>query len=153
MKNFSRQAILFMCMSVAQLSEAFVTPSSQSGMHIPQRGAQFDQPGTTTELEASSRRREVFGKLKKAVFAGGIAIVFKREAALAEESPTTGKIVEFQVNNLDGEAGKTGNFKVQLRPEWAPRGVARFEVRFPEQPIVLLRPVISLCKLISNCFI
>lgn len=36
-----------------------------------------------------------------------------------------GKIVEMTVNNLDG--GASGTIKIQLRPDWAPKGVARFE--------------------------
>ena len=126
-------------MSVAQLSTcttAFVTPSSHSPLHLRHRSTEpsLDYPSTTssitTQLEAFSRRREVFGNLKKVIFAGaGVASVFKRQAVYAEDSATKGRIVEFQVNNLDGEAGKTGTFKLQLIPEWSPRGVARFEVR------------------------
>jgi hypothetical protein len=125
-------------MSVAQLSTcttAFVTTSSHSPLHLRHQNteASLDYPSTTsstTQLEAFSRRREVFGNLKKAIFAGaGVASVFKRQAVYAEENATKGRIVEFQVNNLDGEAGKSGTFKVQLIPEWSPRGVARFEVR------------------------
>jgi hypothetical protein len=40
----------------------------------------------------------------------------------------TGRIVEFTVQNLDGEIGKNGVVKIQLEPTWAPKGVKRFEV-------------------------
>jgi hypothetical protein len=40
-----------------------------------------------------------------------------------------GRIVSFEIQNLNGIDGKTGNIKIQLAPAWAPRGVARFEVR------------------------
>lgn len=38
-----------------------------------------------------------------------------------------GKKIEFEVSNLGGEEGKKGSFVVQLHPEWAPKGAARFE--------------------------
>ena len=38
-----------------------------------------------------------------------------------------GKIIEFTVANLDGEEGKSGKFKIQLVPDWAPKGAARFD--------------------------
>lgn len=41
--------------------------------------------------------------------------------ALAED----GKIVAFTINSL--EDGSSGTVKIQLRPDWAPKGVARFE--------------------------
>ena len=50
------------------------------------------------------------------------------EVARAEDD-VSGRIVTFQVSNLGGEEGKTGTFKIQMAPAWAPRGVARFEVR------------------------
>jgi len=38
-----------------------------------------------------------------------------------------GSLVKFEVANVGGVAGKTGQFIMQLRPDWAPIGVARFE--------------------------
>jgi len=67
----------------------------------------------------------------KRVFIGGTgATVWNQgaSAAFSSEAPTAGKIVDIEVANLSGEPGSTGVIRIQLRPEWAPRGVARFEV-------------------------
>ena len=86
----------------------------------------------TTELAATnpgSQRREIFGWIKRAAVVG---LAFKTastvpRAVVAEDA--AGRIITFNVNNLNGEAGKTGTYKIQLVNEWAPRGAARFEVR------------------------
>ena len=84
-----------------------------------------------TELAASSKRRDLFGNLKKVFFAGGAMSFFKSsEPALAEDatpSPVTGKVVVMEIGNVGGEEGKTGTIKIQLHPEWAPIGTKRFE--------------------------
>jgi hypothetical protein len=87
-------------------------------------------PASTTALHASPQRREFFSSLKRVVISAGAVAGWGQSVkiALADESPTTGRIVEVTVANINGELGKTGTFKIQLRPEWAPRGVARFEV-------------------------
>lgn len=64
-------------------------------------------------------RREVLG-------VGFTAAVVGSQPVIAEE----GSIVELQVANLDGVEGRTGTIKIQLRPDWAPRGVQRFEVQY-----------------------
>lgn len=38
------------------------------------------------------------------------------------------RVVQMEVANLGGVPGRKGTFKIQLRPEWAPRGARRFEV-------------------------
>lgn len=88
---------------------------------------------TSTALQAKrgSRRRDFFDTVKRVFVGAGTAAALSKGATLpafAEDSSTAGKIVDIQIENLDGEPGKTGSVRVQLRPEWAPRGVARFEV-------------------------
>ena len=73
----------------------------------------------------------MFGWIKKAAVVG---FGFKTASNLpqpvvAAEEESTGRIITFNVNNLSGEEGKKGTFKIQLVNEWAPRGAARFEVR------------------------
>ena len=78
------------------------------------------------------RRREVFGWIKKAAVLGfGVkTATIPNPAAVAaeEEMENGGRIVSFTVDNLSGEDGNSGTFKVQLMPDWAPKGTARFEV-------------------------
>lgn len=129
--------LLLVCLSATQLSfllggtDAFVVPSSQPSQAIKIIASAHHHPESGTELAAFSRRREVFSNLRKAVFAGGVASIFRKEPAFAEETSaaaSTGRIVTFEIGNVDGDEGKTGTVKIQMRPEWAPRGVARFEV-------------------------
>jgi hypothetical protein len=106
---------------------------------------------TTTVLFASSHRRAIFQRTKKAII-GSVASIgllkflpistaraVETTAVVADASVTlldpsakeqpTGRIVEFTVQNLDGESGKNGVVKIQLEPTWSPKGVQRFEVR------------------------
>mmetsp|Transcript_10481 Transcript_10481/g.14862 ORF Transcript_10481/g.14862 Transcript_10481/m.14862 type:complete len:155 (-) Transcript_10481:695-1159(-) len=87
---------------------------------------------STTALEAEASRRGVLGKIRGAVVGAATLAIFRQgpSVAIADDAePTTGRIVELEVANLGGEEGKIGKVKIQLRPEWAPRGVKRFEVR------------------------
>jgi len=95
---------------------------------------------TTTRLPTTSlyeqqqdnndqERRGFFSSVKSlfgaAVLVAGVG--GKPLPVFAEETDTSpsGNIIEIEVNNLDG--GATGIVKIQMKPEWAPRGVARFE--------------------------
>uniref|UniRef100_A0A7S4AC06 peptidylprolyl isomerase n=1 Tax=Pseudo-nitzschia australis TaxID=44445 RepID=A0A7S4AC06_9STRA len=67
--------------------------------------------------------KRLFGASVLVAGTGGKSLpVFADET---DTSSSSGKIVEIQVNNLDG--GESGTIKIQMKPDWAPRGVARFE--------------------------
>ncbi|CAB9506861.1 trans isomerase A [Seminavis robusta] len=107
--------LLFLCLGLLSPGTCAFAPSAPS-----------TTTRTSTELSAFGRR-QVFRGLRRVVFAGTAASVFQREAALAEAAPTTGRIVEIEFANVDGSSTQSGKVKVQMRPEWAPRGAARFE--------------------------
>jgi len=76
---------------------------------------------------SDQERRGFFYSMKKlfgaSVLVSGIG--GKSLPVFADDTSTSGKIVEIEVKNLDG--GAAGTIKIQMKPDWAPRGVARFE--------------------------
>ncbi len=65
---------------------------------------------TTGETDGSISRRDLGFQVASAA-----AVLATTNIANAEEG-AGGKLVEFTVNNLDGEEGKTGTFVVKTRP-------------------------------------
>lgn len=75
-------------------------------------------------------RRGFFSGLRKLLLGTGAASIIGGRVvpALAEDAvASSGNIVEIVLANLDGSES-SGTIKIQMKPEWAPRGVARFEV-------------------------
>ena len=92
---------------------------------------------TTTSLFAEKsndpQRRDLFGWfVRRATTLSAATAVLGRKpnpASAAEVPDPTGRVIELTLQNLEGQEGNSGSIKIQLDPEWAPRGVERFEVR------------------------
>jgi hypothetical protein len=94
-----------------------------------QQSSILRQPTVLSAKNEPWRRRDLLNAIKRVFIGTGGAVMSRGiPAAFAEDTAPVGKVVEIAVANLDGEAGKTGTIRIQLKPEWAPRGVARFEV-------------------------
>lgn len=72
------------------------------------------------ESDADLSRRDAGSRI--ALLASAFATTFTSTDAFAEEE---GRLIKFEVENLDG--GDSGTFTVRTRPDWAPKGVQRFE--------------------------
>lgn len=82
----------------------------------------FQVPTVTTKPSSvlfATPRREW---LQASAAAAASWLLLPHEQARAEGD---GKIVQLTINNLNDES--SGIIKIQLRPDWAPKGVARFE--------------------------
>lgn len=76
------------------------------------------------ENQQEISRRDVMVQTTLAAAAAGLSMASSANAA---EEGAAGRLIELAVENLDGEAGKSGKIVIQLRPDWAPKGAARFE--------------------------
>jgi len=97
-------------------------------MLTPTSSASITFSTTTTSLNAekTSRRREFFRGVRRLVFGAAVATTLPMPTLAADDATAeAGRIIEFQIANLDGVDG-TGTVKIQMRPDWAPRGVQRF---------------------------
>jgi hypothetical protein len=65
---------------------------------------------STGETDGSISRREALQ------VASAAAVLATSTVVNADDEGAGGKLVEFTVNNLDGEEGKTGTFVVKTRP-------------------------------------
>ena len=96
----------------------------------------FAQESPDQEDQSSPRRRNIFSWMRRVLVAGVASTTlsktgsFTDAAEAAEElglKPVPGKTVELQLRNLVGNGESSGKVRIELYPEWAPKGVARFE--------------------------
>lgn len=106
-------------------------PRASCSRHRHHRGS--SSRSSTSRLAAVGQRRAVFGWLKRAAVLTGFGYsctaLSTPPAVAADGSVPDGRVVSLVVANLGGVEGQTGTVKIQLAPAWAPKGVARFEVR------------------------
>jgi hypothetical protein len=114
--------------------DAFGVASSQLRIESPLSTKPTES--TSSSLRAAENegsRRGFIGAVKRLFLgAGTISTIGRRPLPVFAEELDGGKsgnMVEIEVTNLDGQPENKGTIKIQLKPEWAPRGVARFEVR------------------------
>ena len=129
MINIRKTALLV----AASFLLSFSVETRAFGVNSPRKASTSIRSATALEGSSSNRRGVLSGIKRVVVGAATLAVFRQPKVAIADDSsPTDGRIVELTVANLDGVPGNTGTIKIQLRPEWAPRGVQRFEVCIPK---------------------
>lgn len=121
---FALMVMALVMVRTAKKIDAFNISPPVSKIARPPSTALFQQKQESNDQE----RRGFFASVKK-LFGASVLVSSlggKPVPALAEDASASGNIVEIEVKNLDG--GSAGTIKIQMKPEWAPRGVARFEV-------------------------
>jgi len=118
-----------------QLSNAFAIINRSLGPSTKAchraRTTPHDDTSSHAETTASSQlsqvsRRDTLASAISLIPATGIMSSFSSTVAVADDD-NEGRLIQFDVANLDGIEGNTGSFTIKTHPSWAPRGVQRFE--------------------------
>lgn len=117
-------------MFLLQLSDALVVPNHNILVKPTSTTCFTARTNPDEDLESSSRlsddkvsRRDTLAAaLSTATILS--SVISGSKAAVADDE---GRLIQFDVANLDGVEGNTGSFTVQTYPSWAPRGAQRFE--------------------------
>mmetsp|Transcript_890 Transcript_890/g.1876 ORF Transcript_890/g.1876 Transcript_890/m.1876 type:complete len:276 (-) Transcript_890:154-981(-) len=121
--GFALSVLTLVVVRFATRTDAFGTNPTLSRSARSPSTSLFQQ-----QKDNSDQERRGFLSSVKRLF--GVSVIVsgidgKSLPVLAEDTSEPRKIVEIEVTNLEG--GSAGTIKIQMKPDWAPRGVARFE--------------------------
>eukprot|EP00535_Pseudo-nitzschia_heimii_P000303 CAMPEP_0197186660 /NCGR_PEP_ID=MMETSP1423-20130617/14358_1 /TAXON_ID=476441 /ORGANISM="Pseudo-nitzschia heimii, Strain UNC1101" /LENGTH=286 /DNA_ID=CAMNT_0042638045 /DNA_START=122 /DNA_END=982 /DNA_ORIENTATION=+ len=131
---FATFALALVAIRTATRVDAFGTnPTLSKLARSPSTTSLFQQRNDDDDdddVGSDRERRDFLSSMKSllgvSVLASGIGGGASRPVFAADDAAgEPGNIVEIEVKNLDG--GSAGTIKIQMKPDWAPRGVARFE--------------------------
>lgn len=98
--------------------------NAQHDSKVMMRGS---KPFSSDNIDSMQNRRESMQQIAATTSAlATVTTSLLPNEAIADEGEE-GKLIEFQVSNLDGVEGNTGTFVIRTKPSWAPKGVQRFE--------------------------
>lgn len=113
--------VLFFLLSVV---EAFIVnaPTTTSKVQLT---SIYSKGSDVQENRVASSRRETIIKTSSAIITSLVGILSAEPALADDAQPQQGRLIEFIVENLNGEPGNSGRFVIKTNPEWAPNGVRR----------------------------
>ena len=112
--------------TVFQSANSFISPIPFVASTLKPRSALFMSNGLGDHEEAYDVKVAI--TRRDSIAAAFTAAVLTPAMAFAAEEQE-GRLIRFDVANLDGVEGNTGSFTIRTHPSWAPEGVRRFEVR------------------------
>ena len=89
-----------------------------------------DSNNNDLEQQNAISRRDVGNTIAAETAAFASIFSTRQQSAHADvkdDKDETSREIEFAVENVDGESGKTGRIVIRTRPSWSPNGVQRFE--------------------------
>mmetsp|Transcript_19751 Transcript_19751/g.28977 ORF Transcript_19751/g.28977 Transcript_19751/m.28977 type:complete len:264 (-) Transcript_19751:265-1056(-) len=119
MRSFTSVALLLIASTAV---EAFTT-STTPVRAFTSATQHFSKVSSDEENSFVTSRREAVATAS-AISAAALVGMPQFSVAEGEEE---GRLIEFEVANLDGVEGNTGTFLLRTKPSWAPKGAQRFE--------------------------